>query len=202
MDTGEKEEQVQGGGDGAELYLSVLLVGSCVQSTGQLGGEGWPCPKQITSQRQLDQLCPQPWPLKAVWSQRVHAVKRRHSHPTHTRAHTHKAATAYLEIFQLLLLEGIHGLCQVVGGTVSVHRGPLCTGLRLASGSQEVEGVTGQSWPLDTYYSGLVSVFFGGSFSCLMGSLGNLVIEGMIRQDRGKRVVTSQTDLPHSCVTS
>lgn len=122
-------------------------------------------------------------------------------HP-HTCTHSHKAATAYLEIFQLLLLEGIHGLCQVVGGTVSVHRGPLCTGLRLASGSQEVEGVTGQPWPLDTYYSGLVSVFFGGSFSCPMGSLGNLVIEGMIRQDRGKRVGTSQTDLPHSCVTS
>lgn len=41
MDTGEKEEQVQEGDDGTELYLSIL-VGSCVQSIKQLSEEEWP----------------------------------------------------------------------------------------------------------------------------------------------------------------
>lgn len=161
------------------------------------------CPEQITSQLPLDQLSPQPWPPKAMWSQQcMHTLWNTdmRTHP-HECTHSHKAAAAYPEVLQLLFLEGIHGLCQVVGRTVSVHRGPLCTGLRLASGSQEVETVTGWSWHPDTYYSRLFPGFWG-SFSCLLGSLANLVSGETIRQDYGERLVTSRTDLLHSCVTS
>lgn len=107
-------------------------------------------PEQIASQLQLDQL----FPTALATEGRVVTMLPAHilsnlgmrTHP-HVCTHSHKTATAYPEILQLLFLEGIHGLCQVVGGTVGVHRGPLCTGLRLASGSQEVQSVTG--WPLD-----------------------------------------------------
>lgn len=122
-----------------------------------------------------------------------------HTHP-HGCTQSPKADTAYPEVLQLLFLEGIHSLHQVVGRTVGVHRGPLCTGLRLASGSQEVQSVTG--WSLDTPYSGLFSVFLGEFSPASWESLGNLVIEETVRQDHGKRLVTSWTDLLHSCETS
>lgn len=127
------------------------------------------CPEWTASQLRLNQLSPQPWPQKAMRSQRCTRTYYQTQACACARTHTGEHSRPKLP----LPTRRSFSFCSWKASTVStrwrverlVSTEALCALVSAwPQGHNRYKVLTGWSRPLDTLYSGLFSVFSLGNF--------------------------------------